>query len=108
MSMACMLWTPSLVPKDCFLHIEEGKHTIRCSSEKALHRAISLVNILFSWFLVCVTIFSMWFYIFLQRIYDEKIEYSELRTDESKDIEIMMTMVEVHDAQSQNGVKSLT
>lgn len=107
MSMACMLWTPSLVPKDCFLHIEEAKHVIRCSSVKALHRAISLVNIQFSWFLVGVTIFAMWFYLFLQRIYGEKIEYSELRTKESKDIEIMMTMVEVHDAESQHGVKSL-
>ncbi|CAN7038068.1 hypothetical protein IGI04_005058 [Brassica rapa subsp. trilocularis] len=107
MSMACMLWTPSLVPKDCFLHIEEGKHTIRCSSVKGLHRALSLVNIQFSLFLVGVTIFAMWFYIFLQRIYGEKIEYSELRTKESKDIEIMMTMVEVHDTESRNGVKSL-
>lgn len=105
MSMACMLWTPSLVPKDCFLNIEEGKHTIRCSSVKALHRAISLVNIQFSWFLVVVTILAMWFYIFLQRIYGEKIEYSVLRTKEPKDMEIMMTMVEVHDAESHNGVK---
>ncbi|KAG7551289.1 hypothetical protein ISN45_Aa06g019740 [Arabidopsis thaliana x Arabidopsis arenosa] len=96
MSMACMLWTPSLVPKDCFLHIEEGKHTIRCSSVKALHRAISLVNIQFSWFLVIITIFAMWFYIILQRIYGEKIEYSQLRTKEySKNMEIMMTMAEV-------------
>lgn len=95
MSMACMLWTPSLVPKDCFLHIEEGKHTIRCSSVKALHRAISLVNIQFSWFLVIITIFAMWFYIFLQRIYGEKIEYSQLRTKESKNMEIMMTMAAV-------------
>ncbi|KAL1189180.1 hypothetical protein V5N11_032594 [Cardamine amara subsp. amara] len=107
-SMACMLWTPSLVPKGCFLHIEEGNHTIKCSSQKVLHRAVSLVNIQFSWFLVCVTIFAMWFYIFLQRIYDGKIDYTELRTKESKDIEIMMTMVDSHDVESQNGVKSLT
>ncbi|CAA7059089.1 unnamed protein product [Microthlaspi erraticum] len=105
MSMACMLWTPSLVPKDCFLHVEEGKHSIRCSSVKALHRAISLVNIQFSWFLVGVTIFAMWFYIFLLRIYAEKIDYSELRTKEPEDMEIMMTMVDVLDAESQNGVK---
>ncbi|CAN8252389.1 unnamed protein product [Cochlearia groenlandica] len=93
MTMACMLWTPSLVPKDCFLHIEEGKHVIRCSNDKALHRAISLVNIQFSWFLVGVTIFAMLFYIFLQSIYGEKNEYSKLRTKESKDIEMMMTIV---------------
>lgn len=79
--MGFMLWTPELIPKGCFLNSEEGHLVVRCEGEAALHRAKSLVNIQFGWFLVCVTIFSMAFYVVLLRRYGEKIEYRSLQAD---------------------------
>ncbi|PPS01595.1 hypothetical protein GOBAR_AA19068 [Gossypium barbadense] len=57
--MGYMIWTPSLVSKGCFLHNEDGHQVVRCSSDEALQRAKSLVNIIFSWTLIAVIIFSM-------------------------------------------------
>ncbi|KAL0864181.1 hypothetical protein Bca101_043299 [Brassica carinata] len=76
--MGYMLWTPSLIPKGCFLHEEEGHQVVRCSSDLALHRAKSLVNIEFSWFFVGTTIFVMSLYLILDGVYGENIEYSSL------------------------------
>ncbi|KAF2592870.1 hypothetical protein F2Q70_00043481 [Brassica cretica] len=78
--MGYMLWTPSLIPKGCFLHEEEGHQVVRCSSDLALHRAKSLVNIEFSWFFVGTTIFGMSLYLILDGVYGENIEYSSLTT----------------------------
>ncbi|KAH0873342.1 hypothetical protein HID58_070704 [Brassica napus] len=80
MVMGYMLWTPSLIPKGCFLHEEEGHQVVRCSSDLALHRAKSLVNIEFSWFFVGTTIFGMSLYLILDGVYGENIEYSSLTT----------------------------
>ena len=52
--MGFMLWTPSLIPKGCYMNDEDGHMVVRCSSHEALHRAISLVNIEFSWFIIGV------------------------------------------------------
>ncbi|KAG7595236.1 hypothetical protein ISN45_Aa01g039440 [Arabidopsis thaliana x Arabidopsis arenosa] len=93
--MGYMLWTPRLIPKGCFLHEEEGHQVIKCSSDKALHRAKSLVNIEFSWFFVGITIFVMSLYLILSGLYGENAEYSILITkdkgeesgEEQQDIE---------------------
>ncbi|CDY08230.1 BnaA05g13890D [Brassica napus] len=80
MVMGYMLWTPSLISKGCFLHEEKGHQVVRCSSDLALHRAKSLVNIEFSWFFVGNTIFVMSLYLILDGVYGENIEYSSLTT----------------------------
>ncbi|XP_010534912.1 PREDICTED: transmembrane protein 45B-like [Tarenaya hassleriana] len=79
-TMGYMLWTPSLIPKGCSLHLEEGHQVVRCSSHEALHRAKSLVNIEFSWSLVGITIFVMSLYLVLYRVYGQNVEYSALTT----------------------------
>lgn len=76
--MGFMLWTPSLLPKRCFLNLEEGHDVVRCHSDEALHRAKSLVNIGFSWFLILITAFSVGLYLALVKIYGDTAEYQSL------------------------------
>ncbi|KAJ6944680.1 hypothetical protein NC652_009896 [Populus alba x Populus x berolinensis] len=45
--MGYALWTPSLIPKGCFINLEEGHQVVRCHGEEALHRAKSLENLLY-------------------------------------------------------------
>ncbi|KAB1227899.1 Transmembrane protein 45A [Morella rubra] len=78
MFMGFMLWTPGLIPKGCFMHHEEGHVVVRCSGDASLHRAISLVNIEFSWYLIGITIFTMCLYLFVVKTYGEKTEYVSL------------------------------
>ncbi|KAJ9183121.1 hypothetical protein P3X46_007027 [Hevea brasiliensis] len=87
-TMGYVLWTPSLVPKGCFIHLEEGHQVVRCSGEESLHRAKSLVNIQFSWFLIGITIFVMCFYLAMLKFYGEqKIEYSSLTKEDQQLLE---------------------
>ncbi|KAJ7942470.1 Transmembrane protein like [Quillaja saponaria] len=81
--MGIMLWTPDFVPKGCFLHLEEGHQVVRCSGEESLHRAKSLINIQFSWFLIGITVFAVIFYLILLKFYYEKkkSEYVSLTKD---------------------------
>ncbi|XVF04580.1 hypothetical protein REPUB_Repub05bG0096200 [Reevesia pubescens] len=85
--MGYMLWTPELITKGCFIHSEEGHQVVRCSSDEALHRAKSLVNIQFSWTLIAVTIFAMAFYLVLEKLYGEKVEYSTLTKEEDLELD---------------------
>ncbi|OAY28929.1 transmembrane protein 45A [Manihot esculenta] len=86
--MGYVLWTPSLVPKGCFIHSEEGHQVVRCSGEEALHRAKSLVNIQFSWLLIGITIFVMCFYLGMHKYYgEENIEYSSLTKEDQQLLE---------------------
>ena len=84
MVMGFMLWTPGYQAKGCFLHLQDGdgQYVVRCSDDKALHRAISLVNIQFSWLLILVTVFAMSFYFILTRSYVEKVQYVPLTKEE--------------------------
>ncbi|XP_027332606.1 transmembrane protein 45B-like [Abrus precatorius] len=84
MVMGFMLWTPSLIPKGCFMNDEEGHMVVRCSSEEALHRAISLVNIQFSWFIIAVTIFAVSFYLVLVKLYSENVQYFTLGNEDEE------------------------
>ncbi|KAI3450876.1 hypothetical protein Pfo_007541 [Paulownia fortunei] len=78
MVMGFMLWTPSLIPKGCFINLEEGHKVVRCHGEDALERAKSLVNIQFSWYVIGVTIFAVTFYLTMIKLYPEKVEYQSL------------------------------
>lgn len=70
MVMGFMLFTPELIPKGCFMNREDGHTVVRCSDAKSLQRAISLVNIQFSWFFVGVVVFAMSFYLVLVKWYE--------------------------------------
>ncbi|XVF47532.1 hypothetical protein PTKIN_Ptkin03bG0116300 [Pterospermum kingtungense] len=83
--MGYMLWTPEFVSEGCFLHFEEGHQVVRCSSDEAIHRAKSLVNILFCLISIAVTSFSMVLYLVLVKLYGEKVGYSTLTTEEEYD-----------------------
>ncbi|KAJ8770825.1 hypothetical protein K2173_021740 [Erythroxylum novogranatense] len=90
--MGFMLWTPSLIPKGCFINFEEDHDVVRCEGHEALSRAKSLVNIQFSWSLIAVTIFVMSVYLGLVKFYGEKVEYSTLSSkamleEDSDDVE---------------------
>ncbi|GJU19593.1 transmembrane protein 45B-like protein [Tanacetum coccineum] len=78
MVMGFMLWTKSLIPKGCFLNLEEGHHVVRCHGDEALERAKSLVNIQFSWYLIWVIIFAMSLYVSMHKIYERRNEYQSL------------------------------
>ncbi|KAG5517704.1 hypothetical protein RHGRI_038177 [Rhododendron griersonianum] len=82
-----MLWTPELIPKGCFMKLEEGRRVVRCHNDEALERAKSLVVIEFSWYLVLVIISSMCLYLYMIRIYGEKVEYQTLSKKESEEDE---------------------
>ena len=49
---------------------------------EALHRAKALVNIEFSWLVVGMMIFIVSVYLFLGRVYGEKVEYWSLGKEE--------------------------
>ncbi|WJX21474.1 hypothetical protein P8452_10910 [Trifolium repens] len=82
MFMGFMLFTPGYEPKGCFTKLEGDQYIVRCSDEKALHRAISLVNLQFSWFLIGVPVFAVSFYLIMATCYDEKVEYVSLMKEE--------------------------
>ncbi|KAL3620976.1 hypothetical protein CASFOL_035888 [Castilleja foliolosa] len=78
MIMGLILWTPSLLPKGCFIHLEEGVKMVRCHGEEALKRARSLVNIQFSWCTIWITFFGVTCYLVVMKLYTEKIQYQSL------------------------------
>ncbi|KAF7837960.1 transmembrane protein 45A-like [Senna tora] len=86
-AMGFMLWTPGLVPKGCFMNLEEGHQVVRCSSHEALHRAVSLVNIQFSWYLIGITVFGMSLYLGLVKVYAGKTQYFSLGEEEEDEVE---------------------
>ncbi|XP_050370152.1 uncharacterized protein LOC126788224 [Argentina anserina] len=81
MVMGFMLWTPELISKGCLLNYEEGHKVVRCQSEEAHHRALSLVNLLFSWFVIGIAVFGVAFYLVLVKFYGGKVEYFTLGSD---------------------------
>ncbi|KAH7560412.1 hypothetical protein JRO89_XS10G0012200 [Xanthoceras sorbifolium] len=107
--MGYMLWTPGLIPKGCYINLEEGHQVVRCHGDKALHRAKSLVNLQFSWFLVGITIFSVSFYLVWDNVFagdHQKVEYSTLITreeeEEEDDYDEDSDHHHHHDVESQN------
>ncbi|PON65179.1 hypothetical protein PanWU01x14_118850 [Parasponia andersonii] len=84
MVMGFMLWTPGLISKGCFMHFEEGHLVVRCAGEGSLHRAKSLVNLQFSWFLIGIAIFGVSLYLVLVKIYGQNVEYFSLGLKEEE------------------------
>ncbi|KAG8056911.1 hypothetical protein GUJ93_ZPchr0002g26454 [Zizania palustris] len=76
--MGVMLWTPPLIPKGCFLNYEEGHDVVRCRTDEALHRAKSLVNLQFSWYLTGTVVFVVVLYLQLIKRYPEEPRYVPL------------------------------
>ena len=105
--MGYMLWTPGLIPKGCFIHSEEGHQVVRCSSDEALHRSKSLVNIQFSWALIAVTIFAMAFFLVLVKIYGKKVKYSTLTKEDDLELEEDFDDVESQKEGKHGGPKAL-
>ncbi|PSR86887.1 Transmembrane protein like [Actinidia chinensis var. chinensis] len=77
-SIGFMLWIPNFIPKGCFMNWEEGNQIVRCHTDEALERAKSLANIEFCWYLIFVTIVSVCLYVFLNKIYGERVKYHTL------------------------------
>lgn len=48
---------------------------VTCSGEEALHRAKSLMNLQFSWFLIGIAVFGVTIYLVLIMTYGQKVEY---------------------------------
>lgn len=87
-AMGFMLWTPELISKGCFMNDEEGHQVVRCSDHESLHRAVSLVNILFSWFVIGVTVFAVTFYLVLNKFYGgNEVQYFSLGNEEEEEDE---------------------
>ncbi|XP_045804370.1 transmembrane protein 45A-like [Trifolium pratense] len=84
--MGFMLWTPSLISKGCFMNLEEGHKVVRCYDHESLHRALSLVNIFFSWFVIFVAVFGVSLYLLLTKYYegDFKVRYFSLGIEEEE------------------------
>lgn len=87
MVMGFMLWTPEFIPKGCFMNLEEGHKVVRCHNDEALDRAKSLVNMEFSWYMILVIVSSMCLYLYMIKIYGEKVEYQTLSKYELGDEE---------------------
>ncbi|URE15959.1 hypothetical protein MUK42_12840 [Musa troglodytarum] len=85
--MGFMLWTPSLIPKGCFMNLEEGHMVVRCHTDAALHRAKSLVNLQFSWYMAATAVFSMLLLLFLSKVYPEEPQYLPLLKEEAREEE---------------------
>lgn len=82
MFMGLVLSISGYQPKGCFLEYEGDQLMIRCNDEKAMHRAVSLVNLQFSWFFIGVTVFAVSFYLIMAIIYGEKVECDSLMKEE--------------------------
>ncbi|XP_075490870.1 uncharacterized protein LOC142529273 [Primulina tabacum] len=87
-----MLWTPSLIPKGCFINLEESHEVVRCHKHEDLERAKSLVNIQFSWYVVGLTIFVVAIYLVMIKLYSKRIQYQSLtkfviQDDDEDDVE---------------------
>ncbi|RLM85641.1 uncharacterized protein C2845_PM04G17400 [Panicum miliaceum] len=76
--MGVMLWMPALIPKGCFLNLEEGHDVVRCRTDEALDRAKSLVNLQFSWYLTGTVVFVIIVYLQLTKLYPEEPRYVPL------------------------------
>ncbi|KAJ8461471.1 hypothetical protein OPV22_034397 [Ensete ventricosum] len=83
--MGFMLWTPSLIPKGCFMNLEEGHTVVRCHTDAALHRAKSLVNLQFSWYMAATAVFSMLLFLFLAKVYPEEPQYLPLLKEAARE-----------------------
>ncbi|CAI9106787.1 OLC1v1006006C1 [Oldenlandia corymbosa var. corymbosa] len=106
MVMGFMLWTPELIPKGCFMNLEEGHQVVRCHNKEALERAKSLVNIEFSWYLIGVTVFALSLYLAIFKLFpaEEKVDYQSLPRFEDRKDDDEEDDVEAHESDHSNKI----
>ncbi|XP_047316457.1 transmembrane protein 45A-like [Impatiens glandulifera] len=75
--MGVVFWNPWLTPKGCFI-VKEEYYRVRCHTKEALERAKALTNLEFSWFLVFFVVLTVCLYLYMIRIYPEKVGYQPL------------------------------
>ncbi|GMN25868.1 hypothetical protein TIFTF001_050396 [Ficus carica] len=80
-----MLWTPALIAKGCWMNYEDSHYVVRCDGEASLHRAKSLANLLFSYFVITIAVFGVNMYLRLVKIYGEKDECFSLGLKANKE-----------------------
>ncbi|KAF6151850.1 hypothetical protein GIB67_010424 [Kingdonia uniflora] len=98
MVMGFMLWTPQLIPKGCHMNMEEGHYVVRCNDDHTLHRAKSLVNLEFSWFVSGVAMFGAFFYLALEKKFIGNVKYYRA-------LEEVAEVEEMEDVESQKNVR---
>ena len=77
-----MLYTPHFIPKGCSLQNDDGFLKTPCEDHISLHRAKGLVNLEFTWALIVVMAFSVWFYVVMARKYPEVQEFESFAEKE--------------------------
>ena len=80
-----MLYTPRFIPKGCSLQNDDGFLKIPCNDNLSLHRAKGLANLNFTWTLIALMAFSVWFYIFMASKYPQVQEFESLAEEENLD-----------------------
>ncbi|XP_047317645.1 transmembrane protein 45B-like [Impatiens glandulifera] len=73
--MGIMLWTKALMPKGCFMHLEEAHYVVWCNTQEALDRAKALTTLEFSWYLVICIVLTMCLYLYMIKVYPEQDEH---------------------------------
>ena len=80
--LGIMLYTPRFIPKGCSLQSDDGRLVVPCEDHLSLHRAMALVNLQFTWCLIVVVGFSVWFYVFMAQRLPQVQEYESVSKKE--------------------------
>ncbi|KAH6759694.1 proteinase inhibitor I4 [Perilla frutescens var. frutescens] len=87
--VGCMLYTPRLIPNGCALAVEDGHYVILCGGGEAAERAKSLASILFSYYVVGVSVFGVLVYLFVGKLYSkDHVEYHYIDAAHDDDIDV--------------------
>lgn len=76
--MGFVLWTPSLLPKDCAMVVTDMSETVRCTTEEATHQAKALANLQFSWNLAVVILLTGALFALLSALERRRMAYQHL------------------------------
>lgn len=85
--MGMVLWTPSLLPKECVMVHTVDHDTVECATEAATHQAKALANLQFSWCLAAVVVFTGGLLFLMSAIEKRRMAYQHLGVGEEKDSE---------------------
>lgn len=84
--MGMVLWTPSLLPKDCAMVHTPESDTVRCATAAATHHAKALANLQFSWHLAAIVVLTGALLSILSALEKRRITYQHLSVgDENAD-----------------------
>jgi hypothetical protein len=82
--MGLVLYTPSLLPKDCVMVHLEFSDTVRCASADATHQAKALANLQFSWHLAALLILTGALFSLLSKLHPTYHHLSESESEKFK------------------------